>query len=133
MANTRTLLVALAGQNGCEQWRQSAGAVPAISRGSRIAGKMRAMIGIVERKPLSPLSFVGRLLVAPGMNITKSNTFAVSFLDHQYDWSSPYRAQIRQGLFDWLRTKVSTHVPETNYYCRSQSWRLSGPGLDQGV
>ncbi len=41
------------------------------------------------------------------MNINPNNTFAVAFPDHQYDWGSPYRAQIRQGLFDWLKTKVT--------------------------
>jgi len=31
----------------------------------------------------------------------------VAFLDHQYDWDSPYKTQIISGLVDWLGTKVS--------------------------
>ena len=105
-ASTRTLIVALAGQNGVAA--ASPGAVPAISLGSRITGIVRAMIGIVETQAFDPRSFVGRLLAAGSLNITTLNTFAVSFPDHQYEYQSSEKNKIIRGLVDWLSTKAST-------------------------
>ena len=103
-ASTRTLLVALAGQNGV-----SSGGVLGGGPGN-VTGQPNNWLAACNDwtcgwQPFGGASFVGRLLGTSALNITASNTFAVSFPDHQYDWSSPYRAQIRQGLFNWLKSK----------------------------
>jgi hypothetical protein len=104
---TITLLVALAGQNGV-----SSGGVLGGGPGN-VTGQPDNWLGTCTdwncgERTFSSASFVGRLLADLDLNITASNTFAVSFPDHQYDWGSSYRAQIRHGLFEWLKTKVST-------------------------
>lgn len=105
--NPRNLLIALAGQNGVSSGGSSGGGGPGNTTGQPNKWLDKCNDLNCGEQTFSDASFVGRLLDAPGLNITQENTFAVAFLDHQYDWNSPYRAQIRQGLFQWLKTKVS--------------------------
>jgi hypothetical protein len=104
VANTRTLVIALAGQNG---WSGTNAGGP-----GNVTGQPNNWDDVCNDwncgwQSFGPASFVGRLLLAPGLNVNTSNTFAVSFLDHQYDWGSSYKTQIIRGLVDWLSTKVS--------------------------
>src|SRR5262245_51421384 len=85
LTSTRTLLVALGGQNG----------VSGVSGGgpSNLGGQPNHWSDACNdwncgTQIFNPASFVGRLLQAPGMNINAGNTFAVSFLDHQSDYYS---------------------------------------------
>lgn len=105
VANTRTLLIALAGQHGVSGSSGAGG--PGNVTGQPDAWASSCTDWTCGSKTFSPRSFVGRLLLAPGMNINGGNTFAVSFPDHQYDYTSPYKTQIIKGLVDWLSTKVS--------------------------
>ena len=107
-AKTRTLLVALAGQNGLSSGGSSNGGGPGNVTGQPNHWDASCNDLNCGQQPFAGASFVGRLLGTQDASITDSNTFTVSFLDHQYDWSSPYRAQIRQGLFNWLKDKVAT-------------------------
>lgn len=106
VANTRTLLIALAGQNGASSGGVSGGG-PGNVTGQPDNWSNGCNDWNCGWKTFDPKSFVGRLLVAPGLNINASNTFAVSFADHQYDYFSSYKTQIIRGLVDWLSTKVS--------------------------
>lgn len=107
-ASTRTLVVALAGQNGLSSGGSSNGDGRGNVTGQPSHWDSACNDWNCGMQTLERASLVGRLLGATAANITASNTFAVSFFDHQYDWSSPYRAQIRQGLFRWLKDKVAT-------------------------
>jgi len=104
VANTTTLLIALAGQNGLSG---SSGGGPGNVTGQPNHWDAACNGWNCGFQSFDPASFVGRLLAAPGLNINTGNTFAVSFLDHKYDYGSAYEYQIRQGLYNWLRTKVS--------------------------
>jgi len=104
----RNLLIALAGQNGSSSGGSSGGGGPGNTTGQPNHWLDACNDWNCGQQTFSDASFVDRLLDAPSLNITRENTFAVAFLDHQYDWNSPYRAQIRHGLFRWLKTKVTT-------------------------
>jgi len=111
VANTRTLLVALAGQNGSSGGSSGGGSGNTTGQLNHWQNGCDDNEQNCGTQPFSDMSFVGRLLDAPSyMNINRYNTFAVAFLDHQYEWNSPYRAAIRYGLFEWLKTKVDPAV-----------------------
>jgi hypothetical protein len=104
VANTRTLVIALAGQNG---WSGTSGGGPGNVTGQPHHWQDACTNWNCGWQIFNPASFVGRLLLAPGLNINTANTFAVSFLDHQYNYGTAYEYQMRLGLFNWLNTKVS--------------------------
>jgi hypothetical protein len=105
VTSTRTLLVALAGQNGVSNGVGGGGA-------HNLTGQPNHWDAACNdwncgTQIFNPASVVGRLLQAPGMNINASNTFAVSFLDHQSEYYSSNKDKIIKGLVNWLSTKVS--------------------------
>jgi hypothetical protein len=105
VASTRTLVIALAGQNGVSGGVSGGG--PGNVTGQPNNWQNTCNDWNCGSQSFSSASFVGRLLAAPGLNINTANTFAVSFADHQYDWNSPYKTQIIRGLVNWLSTKAS--------------------------
>ena len=80
-----------------------------MSQGSQIIGMLSAVVGmgIVDRKPLTQSRLSGDYSRPRGLNINTTNTFAVSFPDHQYEYQSSEKDKIISGLVNWLSTKVS--------------------------
>src|SRR5262249_20956521 len=82
VANTRTLLVALAGQNGVSSGGSSGGGGPGNLTGQPDHWDSACNSWNCGSQGFDARSFIGRLLFAPaalGLNINNQNTFAVSF------------------------------------------------------